>query len=72
MCVLSVFNGFQEVLSSKLDTLSPQLIVQPTSGKVFANADSLASALNHIEGIDIATPTVTDNALAIYSTHEIP
>lgn len=72
VCVLSVFNGFQEVLSSKLDTLSPQLIVQPTSGKVFANADSLASALNHIEGIDIATPTVTDNALAIYSTHEMP
>ena len=72
VCVLSVFNGFQEVLSSKLDTLSPQLSVQPTSGKVFANADSLASALNHIEGIDIATPTVTDNALAIYSTHEMP
>lgn len=72
VCVLSVFNGFQEVLSSKLDTLSPQLIVQPTSGKVFANADSLASALNLIDGIDMATPTVTDNALAIYSTHEMP
>lgn len=72
VCVLSVFNGFQEVLSSKLDTLSPQLIVQPTSGKVFANADSLASALNRIDGIDMATPTVTDNALAIYSTHEMP
>lgn len=72
ICVLSVFNGFQEVLSDKLDTLSPQLIVQPRSGKVFANADSLASVLSGIDGVAAATPTITDNALAIYKTHEMP
>ncbi len=72
VCVLSVFNGFQEVLTEKLDTLSPELLVSPKKGKVFSDADSIAAIVRLTPGVAVATPTLTDNALAICNTHEMP
>lgn len=72
ICVLSVFNGFQSVLSGRLDTLAPDLMVAPAEGKTIANGDSLALAIGKIEGVSIATPTLTDNALGFYNGRETP
>lgn len=72
ICVLSVFNGFKEVIAERLDTLSPDIMVTPAKGKVFENADSLASVLSGIKGVAIATPTLTDNALTICDSREMP
>ncbi|MDE5850947.1 MAG: ABC transporter permease, partial [Muribaculaceae bacterium] len=59
VCVLSVFNGFQSVLTERLDTPSPDLMVTPLRGKTIANGDSLAAEIEKIKGISIATPTLT-------------
>lgn len=72
VCVLSVFNGFREVLSARLDTLSPDVIVTPAQGKTIRDADSLASVLSKVNGVEIAMPSVTDKALALYGIHEMP
>lgn len=72
VCVLSVFNGFQSVLSGRLDMLAPDLMVTPREGKTIANGDSLAEALSHLPGIEIATPTLTDNALGFFNGRETP
>lgn len=72
VCVLSVFNGFRNVLTEKLDTLCPEIVVQPSTGKAFADADSMTAAVRRTEGVAVATPTITDNALALYGTHEMP
>ena len=72
VCVLSVFNGFQSVLIERLDTLSPDLMVTPKEGKTIANGDSLASVIGKIEGIQVATPTLTDNALGFFNGRETP
>ena len=72
VCVLSVFNGFRDVLTDRLDTLSPEVEVSPAKGKVFSDADSVATAIRKVEGVATATPTLTDNALALYDTHEMP
>lgn len=72
VCVLSVFNGFRNVLTEKLDTLCPEIVVQPSTGKVFADADSMTAAMRRTEGVAVATPTITDNALALYGPHEMP
>lgn len=72
VCVLSVFNGFQNVLTGRLDTLSPDLTVTPLEGKTISNGDSLALALAKVEGVAIATPTLTDNALAFFNGRETP
>lgn len=72
VCVLSVFNGFQSVITERLDTLSPDLIVVPGEGKTIADGDSLAKALKDVEGVAIATPVLTDNALGFFDGHEMP
>ncbi|MDE5841116.1 MAG: ABC transporter permease, partial [Muribaculaceae bacterium] len=72
VCVLSVFNGFQSLLTGRLDTLSPDLMVMPTAGKTIADGDSLVSVILGIKGVAVATPTLTDNALAFYNGRETP
>ncbi len=72
VCVLSVFNGFQSVLTGRMDTLSPDLMVTPKEGKTIANGDSLAFEIGKIKGVKIATPTLTDNALGFYNGRETP
>lgn len=72
VCVLSVFNGFHSVLTERLDTLSPDLMVSPREGKTIANGDSLALEIAKIKGVEVATPTLTDNALAFFGGRETP
>lgn len=72
VCVLSVFNGFQSVLTGRLDTLSPDIMVSPREGKTIENGDSLASEIAKIPGIAVATPTLTDNALGFFNGRETP
>ncbi|MDE5871560.1 MAG: ABC transporter permease [Muribaculaceae bacterium] len=72
VCVLSVFNGFQSVLTERLDTLSPDIMVSPGRGKTIANGDSLAAEIRKIKGVEVATPTLTDNALGFYNGRETP
>lgn len=72
ICVLSVFNGFRDVIADRLDSLAPDVLVTPSSGKVFGNADSLLRSIRGVEGVAVATPTLTDNALALYHGVEMP
>ncbi|MDE6480619.1 MAG: ABC transporter permease [Muribaculaceae bacterium] len=72
VCVLSVFNGFHSVLTERLDTLSPDLMVSPREGKTISNGDSLAIEISKIKGVEVATPTLTDNALGFFNGRETP
>lgn len=72
VCVLSVFNGFSGLISDKLSKLDPQIKIQPIEGKTIANADSLISIVNSIEGVTKATPVIEEQALAIYANHQMP
>ncbi len=72
ICVLSVFNGFRDLLVSQNDRVLPDVEVLPASGKVIADADSLAAAVAAVEGVELASPVVADQALALYQGHEMP
>ena len=72
VCVLSVFNGFRDVLTDKLDSLSPDISVTPAKGKVFDDVSGMLKTVGGLEGVAIATPTLTDNALALCGTREMP
>ena len=72
ICVLSVFNGFKGIIADRLDTLSPDVIVEPLKGKVFPDADSIAKRIENIKEVEIASPTLTDNALALCGSREMP
>lgn len=72
ICVLSVFNGFRQVIGEKLDTLAPDLMVTPVKGKTFAEADKLTRSISATRGVQIATPTLSDKALMISNSREMP
>lgn len=72
VCVLSVFNGFQDILSGRFDRMSPDLIVTPVAGKTIADGDSLADVVGKIPGVEVSTPTLTDNALGFFNGRETP
>ncbi len=72
VCVLSVFNGFTDLASLHLSRLDPDVKVQPVSGKIIANADSLVQVINSINGVAKAVPTIEEQALAIYYSQQMP
>ncbi len=72
VCVLSVFNGFADLASLHLSRLDPDVKVQPVSGKIIANADSLVQVINSINGVAKAVPTIEEQALAIYYSQQMP
>lgn len=72
VCVLSVFNGFRDIIAGRLDTLAPDVMVTPAEGKVFADADSMARELERLPEVSSATPTLSDNALIIANSQEMP
>lgn len=70
--VLSVFNGFRHHLNFRLDSLMADIAVAPAYGKTIANGDSLALELGKLPGVEIAMPEVSENALVIASSKEMP
>lgn len=70
--VLSVFNGFSEFTADKLSHFSAPLVVTPVSGKTIADADSLASVLSAVGGVENATPTLTERAFAVAGDRQTP
>lgn len=72
ICVLSVFNGFRDIIGSRLDTLSPDVMVTPVKGKTFAAAERLAAEIEAMPEVETATPTLSDNALVIANGQEMP
>lgn len=72
VCVLSVFNGFRDVLMSNSGPLLADLVVEPVRGKAFTAGDSLSSVLANVKGVSKADPIVSDQALVIYKGQEMP
>ena len=70
--VLSVFNGFRFHLNARLDSLTADISVSPALGKTFEAGDSLAEKLKRFPGVEEAMAEVTDNALIIASSKEMP
>ena len=70
--VLSVFNGFRYHLNARLDTLTPDVSISPSYGKIIINGDSLAEVLRNFPGVEEAMPEMTDNALVIADSKEMP
>ena len=72
VCVLSVFNGFQDFARSNAARIIPDVLVSPAKGKSIASADSLASQLAKLPEVAEAMPAVTDNALLSAAGLQLP
>lgn len=70
--VLSVFNGFSQLVERKTSGFNPPLVVRPLEGKSIADADSLAGALGSIPGMALAAPMIDEQAFAISPEGQMP
>lgn len=64
--VLSVFNGFHDLVASFLTNFDPQLKIIPVEGKTAPADDPVLTKIRQLSEIDVATECVEDQALAVY------
>ncbi|MDR4930331.1 FtsX-like permease family protein [Segatella bryantii] len=68
--VLSVFNGFHDLVASLFTSFDPQLTVVPITGKTVPNDDPILTQIKALPQIDIASETIEDQALAVYNNKQ--
>ncbi len=66
VCVLSVFNGFQELVASCFTSFDPQLKVMPVEGKTFDASAPVIKAIRQDGDVAVASAVLEDKALARY------
>ncbi len=66
ICVLSVFNGFRELIGGLYSTFDPQLEVVPVHGKFAAADDAALRRAAAVDGVALASACLEENALILY------
>ena len=68
--VLSVFNGFHDLVATFFTQFDPQLKVVPVEGKDAPSDDPVLTEIRQQPEVDVATESVEEMALAIYEGHQ--
>ncbi len=68
--VLSVFNGFHDLVASLFTNFDPQIEITPAKGKTVPADDPVLTSLRHQPEVAVATECVEDQALAVYDGHQ--
>lgn len=61
--VLSVFNGFEDLVKSLFNTFNPDLMISPKEGKTFIQLPGMTEEIRKIAGVASYTEVVEENAL---------
>lgn len=69
--VLSVFNGFHDLVASLFTNFDPQIEIAPATGKACAADDPVLTQIKQMEAIDVACECVEDQALAVYGDRQM-
>lgn len=64
--VLSVFNGFESLVTSLYNTFNPDLKISPREGKVFVPTEAQWAAMRQIRGIGATAKVLEENAFFKY------
>ena len=67
VCTLSVFNGFQDLVSTFFTAFDPELKITATSGKVFDGHDIRIDKLRDFPEIEVFSESLEDNAMVQYN-----
>lgn len=66
VCTLSVFNGFQDLVSNLFTAFDPELKIIPSTGKVFDGQDKSIAAVRKMPEVALVCESLEDNALVQY------
>ena len=68
--VMSVFNGFQDLVASFFTNFDPQIKVVPVMGKTAPANDPVLTKIRCLPQVEVATETLQDMAMAVYNGHQ--
>lgn len=68
--VLSVFNGFHDLVASFFTNFDPQIEIVPANGKTAPSDDPILTKVQKLPEIGVATECLEDMALAIYGDNQ--
>jgi lipoprotein-releasing system permease protein len=68
--VLSVFNGFHDMVASFFTSFDPQLKVTPVTGKTAPADDPILTKIRRMPQVDVATECLEDQAMAMYKDRQ--
>jgi lipoprotein-releasing system permease protein len=64
--VLSVFNGFEELIASMINKFNPELIIVPDTGKYFDENDALIARIKEVDGVVAVSKVIEETAAFEY------
>ena len=70
--ILSVFNGFEEMVLKMFNTITPQIIIAPAKGKVFDPKTAYFNELRNNKSVYSFTEVLAENALVRYDDKQTP
>lgn len=70
VCTLSVFNGFQDLVSTMFTAFDPELKITAVNGKVFDAQDERIQALRQLPEIEVFSESLEDNAMVQYKDRQ--
>ena len=66
VCTLSVFNGFQELVTTFFTAFDPELKITSVSGKVFDAQGERIQSLRQLPEVEVFSESLEDNAMVQY------
>ena len=66
VCTLSVFNGFQDLVSTMFTAFDPEIKITAANGKVFDSQDERIQLLRDLPEIEVFSESLEDNAMVQY------
>ncbi|RYG17848.1 MAG: FtsX-like permease family protein [Chitinophagaceae bacterium] len=70
--ILSVFNGFEEMVLKMFNSVTPQIVVIPAQGKTFDPNTAYFNQLKKNESVYSFTEVLSENALVRYDSKQTP
>jgi lipoprotein-releasing system permease protein len=71
VCTLSVFNGFQDLISTFFTAFDPQLKIISAQGKVFDGNDERILQLRSLPEIEVYSESLEDNVMIQYQDRQV-
>ena len=66
VAVMSVFNGLEDLIRGLFSSFDSELQVTPVTGKSFVATEDWLTAIREVEGVEVITEVIEDNALLEY------
>ncbi len=72
VCMLSVYNGFEGLVSDLTSRFDPELRIEPQRGKTFGDSEALRHAIASHPDVTAVNATLEETVLMSYSGQQVP